>query len=94
MRSRRRRQKRRIHESNSGIRKTGIYRDKREQERETIDKNTLYYCSPNLHKLVYHVGRVLDSVYIYIYIYIIIYIYIYICCPNAWLLCVARRSHR
>ncbi len=44
--------------------KNEIAQEKREQERETVDKNTLCYCIPNLQKLVHQVplcGKVLAS---------------------------------
>ncbi len=52
------------HELTRRIRKTEMAQKKREQERETIDKNTLCYCIPNLQKLVHQVplcGKVLAS---------------------------------
>ncbi len=43
--------------------------EEREQERETMDKTTLCYCTPNYHKLVCraHCGGVLAS-YIYFHL--------------------------
>ncbi len=53
------------HELMRRIRKTEDGSGKnREQERETMDKNTLCYCIPNLQKLVHQVplcGKVLAS---------------------------------
>ena len=37
-----------IYELKRGIRKTEMAQEEREQERETLDNNTLCYCIPNL----------------------------------------------
>ncbi len=46
-----------IHELKREISKTGIAQEEREQERETMNTDTLLYCTPNLQKLVYQVPR-------------------------------------
>ncbi len=48
-----------IYELKRRIRKTEMAQEEREQERETLDNNTLCYCIPNffLQKLVHQVPR-------------------------------------
>ena len=41
------------HELKRGIRTTEMAKEEREQERETMDKNNLCYCIPNLQLLLH-----------------------------------------